>query len=310
MSSEKRLAFLCYRGADSGAIARLLYDQLRTKLDDDQLFLAPKTIECGEEWPPAITTALDDAVAMIVLIGREWLRLLNEHGQRLLDQPGDWVVREICVAIEREIPIIPVLVDGAERPSKEALPSDIKELSDHQTLHIRRGASQELEPEDVRQLLHKLGKHLNPAIIGLRPYGEGDKDIFQQLQRKRELENCLKALTHPEMRVVVFKGGPGCGKTSFLQAGVVPALSRPQANSHTGIYVPFTREDPFRTLRSALHSHLQLPANALAGRDLPSWFDEVAAQWHSPIALLFDQFDEFFLHGQMNVRRQFVEGLR
>ncbi|MDI3465269.1 MAG: hypothetical protein OJF50_004090 [Nitrospira sp.] len=164
MATEKRLAFICYRDADSGPIAKILYDQLSAKLGSNQLFLAPKTIECGEEWDPAITTALAAAKVMIVLIGREWLRLLNEHGQRLLDRRDDWVVREIRVALERQIHIIPVLIDGANRPSEEALPSDIKELSKHQPLHIRCGASQELEPEDVRQLLTKLGKHLTGII--------------------------------------------------------------------------------------------------------------------------------------------------
>ncbi|MDI3465267.1 MAG: hypothetical protein OJF50_004088 [Nitrospira sp.] len=89
----------------------------------------------------------------------------------------------------------------------------------------------------------------------------------------------------------------------------MPALNQQHAKSHTGIYVEFTRENPFGTLQTASHEQ-QLPANGLAGRDLRSWFAAVAATRHAPIVLLFDQFDEFFLHGARDVCDQFVDGLR
>ena len=310
MSTEKRLAFICYRDADSGPIAQILYDQLSAKLGRDRLFLAPESIGGGKEFTPEIEEALAAAVAMVVLIGPTWLSCTNGEGQRRLEQPYDWVVREIHAALERQIPIIPVLLDGAARPSDETLPAKIKELSKYQSFrcHTRRGQSQELEPEDVETLHSDLDMYLSP-IKGPHSYQTSDRAIFKRLQRERELGECLKALTHQEMRVCVLSGRTGCGKTSFIQAGVRSALDGPRSNSPIGIYVRFTREDPFRALRDALKAQLQLPTNALDGRDLQSWFNEVAATCHSPIVLLLDQFEEF-LHGEQDVCGKFVDGLK
>lgn len=309
MSNEKHSVFICYRHSDSHPIAKFLYDDISGKLGRDRVFLAPETIDGGEKWPPAITSALEAAKVMLVLIGHEWLRVQNEYGQRLLDLPDDWVVREIRMALERQIPIIPVLLDGAKHPPEEALPSDIKKLFEHQPLQIRRGASQALEPEDVHQLHHVLEQRLPAAIKGLHPYEASDWAIFQRLQRERELEECLKALANPEVRVGVLYGRTGCGKTSFLKAGVIPALGRPHANSPIGIHVQFThQDDPFITLRKNLQAQLQLSASSLQELDLPSWFNQVAATRLSPIVLLFDQFEEF-LHSERGVRAKFVDGL-
>lgn len=309
MTTEKRLAFICYRDrdADSGSIAKILYEQLSAKLGTHRLFLAPESIGGGKKWPLEIEEALAAAVAMVVLIGPTWLSCTNGEGQRCLEQPDDWVVREIHAALERQIPIIPILLDGAARPSEEALPAKIKELSTYQLFprHIRRGQSQELEPEDVETLHSELEVYLD-SIKGLLSYQRSDRAIFKRLQREYELSECLKALTHQEMRVGVLSGKTGCGKTSFIQAGVMPALNGPRTNSPIGISVRFTREDPFNTLRKAFQDQLQL---SLQGCNLRAWFKQVAATRHLPIVLLFDQFEEF-LHGEQEVRGKFEDGLK
>ncbi|TKB92081.1 MAG: TIR domain-containing protein, partial [Nitrospira sp.] len=75
MPPEKRLAFICYRNADSGLIAHSLHGQLSKKLGSERLFLAPASIDGGEKWPSEIEDALVAAVVMVVLIGRDWIRV-------------------------------------------------------------------------------------------------------------------------------------------------------------------------------------------------------------------------------------------
>ena len=55
---------------------------------------------------------------IVVLIGPSWLSAVEEDGSRRLDNPRDWMVREIEAALAREVTVIPVLVDGARMPTR------------------------------------------------------------------------------------------------------------------------------------------------------------------------------------------------
>ena len=65
------------------------------------------------------------------LIGPHWLE--PTAGSRRIDDPNDWVRREIEAALQRqEALVIPVLLDGASPPSASDLPESISDLA---TLH-------------------------------------------------------------------------------------------------------------------------------------------------------------------------------
>lgn len=76
---------------------------------------------------------LDDQVArcsaFIAVISPGWTDLKNAEGQRRLDQPNDHVRIEIESALNRDIRVIPVLVDGAHMPTAEQLPDSLKLFS-------------------------------------------------------------------------------------------------------------------------------------------------------------------------------------
>ncbi|MCI0693811.1 hypothetical protein L0337_17615 [candidate division KSB1 bacterium] len=86
------------------------------------------------------------------------------------------------------------------------------------------------------------------AIKGLRPFGFEDAEIFRYLQREDMLADCLNAITDRDFRLGILFGESGCGKTSFLQAGLWPMLPQHSA-SHQGVYVKFTDLDPFDSIR-------------------------------------------------------------
>ena len=56
--------------------------------------------------------------AMLAIIGPNWLTAKDETGQRRLDNPNDFIVIEIGAALTRNIPVVPVLVDGARMSSE------------------------------------------------------------------------------------------------------------------------------------------------------------------------------------------------
>src|SRR5689334_12059708 len=61
-------------------------------------------------------------------------------------------------------------------------------------------------------------------IKGLLPFGFADAKLFSRLQREDDFRECLPVITDPQFRFGVFCGESGCGKTSFLQAGLWPRL--------------------------------------------------------------------------------------
>jgi TIR domain len=64
----------------------------------------------------------------VAVIGPEWVTAADEQGHRRLDDPHDEVRLAIQTALERGVPVIPVLVDRAKMPSQQQLPSELHEL--------------------------------------------------------------------------------------------------------------------------------------------------------------------------------------
>jgi tetratricopeptide (TPR) repeat protein len=90
----------------------------------------------GEDFVKEIETTVAKCDVLIALIGNNWLNSKDDHGNRRLDNPEDFVRMEIGAALKREIRVIPVLVDGALMPRSTDLPEDLKPLVRHNALLI------------------------------------------------------------------------------------------------------------------------------------------------------------------------------
>lgn len=71
------------------------------------------------------------------MIGPNWLDARNESGKRRLSDPNDFVRIEIAAALQRDIPVIPVLLDGAKVPKSNRLPDELKELGSRNGIEVR-----------------------------------------------------------------------------------------------------------------------------------------------------------------------------
>jgi hypothetical protein len=83
-----------------------------------------------------IERAVGACDVLLALIGRTWTTITNERGHRRIDDPDDWVALEIRVALQRNIKVVPVLVDGAAMPRQDELPIALKDLSLRQAVRI------------------------------------------------------------------------------------------------------------------------------------------------------------------------------
>jgi hypothetical protein len=85
--------------------------------------------------------------------------MADEHGERRLDDPDDFVRLEIEAALERDVRVIPILVEGARMPRSEELPQSVAALARRQALEL----TSHRFSSDTRTLLSVLEKTLPGA---------------------------------------------------------------------------------------------------------------------------------------------------
>jgi hypothetical protein len=98
---------------------------------------------------------------LLALIGPNWLTAHDDDGNRRLDDPEDFVRIEIAIALQRKIPVIPILLDDTKVPKKDQLPDDLKELADLHGLDVRDNAFH----SDIDRLIQTLEEILRPRSL-------------------------------------------------------------------------------------------------------------------------------------------------
>lgn len=126
-----------YRREDTSGHAGRLYDALAERFGSERVFIDIDAIDPGADFPEVIAEAVDRAEAFISLIGKRWLAATDAQGRRRLDNPDDFVRIEIETALQRDIRVIPVLVQNVEMPSGEDLPPSLRPLARRNALEIR-----------------------------------------------------------------------------------------------------------------------------------------------------------------------------
>ncbi|MBT9311082.1 4a-hydroxytetrahydrobiopterin dehydratase [Leptothoe kymatousa] len=129
--------FISYRRADSTSEAGRLYSSITKELQGGTVFMDTAAIDVGTEWAQELEDALTAAQIVLVVIGPDWLRISDEWGMRRIDQPQDWVRREIERALTTDKKLLPVLVKGAKLPPVDKLPESIRDLVQWQAVDIR-----------------------------------------------------------------------------------------------------------------------------------------------------------------------------
>jgi hypothetical protein len=92
-------------------------------------------IEPGVDFTSAIANSLECCDVMLAIIGPRWLGARNQAGSRIKDE-DDWVRLEIATALNRNIRVVPVLVDGGDLPGEDELPADLQPLLKRQAYEI------------------------------------------------------------------------------------------------------------------------------------------------------------------------------
>lgn len=126
---HKDKIFINYRRDDAGGFAGRLADSLAAYFGPGRVFRDVTGIDYGDDFERVIDEKLAESGALVVVIGERWSTVTNAEGARRLDDPGDYVIREISAALRGTIPVIPVLIGNASMPRPGELPADLGDLS-------------------------------------------------------------------------------------------------------------------------------------------------------------------------------------
>ena len=181
---ERIKVFLSYRRADTPHVAGRLGDRIAQRCE---LFMDIDNIPLGMDFAKVVREAVKDCDALVALIGPHWLDAVDDDGQRRLLNPDDWVVAEIKAGLDRDITVIPVLVDGAVMPESEDLPLALRSLPNRQALTLGH-PSFGVDADRLLRALERLSRptsSASPESLDASPAAEAD--LYQDLQFSRAL---------------------------------------------------------------------------------------------------------------------------
>jgi hypothetical protein len=127
--------FISYRRSDSEDVVGRMYDRLAQELGKGSVFKDVEDILPGVDFRRVLEREVACTDVMLAVIGPDWV---NPHNKRRLSNPDDLVRIEIETALQRDIPVIPVLVRRRSRlPQKRHLPASLHNLLYRNAVQVR-----------------------------------------------------------------------------------------------------------------------------------------------------------------------------
>jgi hypothetical protein len=120
--------FITYRREDSIDVTGRIYDRLCQHFGKQNVFKDVDSIPLGVDFRKHLGDSVGQCDVLLTVIGRQWLAGTGDKGQRRLDDVRDFVRIEMEAALKRNIPLVPVLVQGASMPGLEDLPEILQSL--------------------------------------------------------------------------------------------------------------------------------------------------------------------------------------
>ena len=216
--------FVSFRNGDDPFAAALIYRALAARFGPDALFRSSETIEPGARWAETIWAGHRSSLVVVAVIGPRWLGITDARGERRLLQGDDWVRAEIAEALLAGKTVIPVLVEGAARPTGDALPPDLKDLPELQSLPMSHRRIDYTINALIERIAPLIGERGHDDSVRMSPEA-GWLDVWNvppagsfTVERPELLSALRTALRETQATetgpgVVLLHGGVGVGKS-------------------------------------------------------------------------------------------------
>lgn len=143
-------------------------------------------------------------------------------------------------------------------------------------------------------------------IKGLLPYTntQEDSEWFAKLQRGHILQDALTFCRQGDYPFGILSGESGTGKTSFLQAGLLPNLEK---LNYRPIYVKFRDAPPLESIQQSFSEFVN-GNSSNHSQKLSEIITQAKDSDSRSIILILDQFEQFFVHNKSKLQRsQFIQ---
>jgi hypothetical protein len=155
MGNAVGAVFISYRRGDAGDVVGRIYDRLVDRFGRTHVFKDVDSIPLGVDFRKHLSDSVGKCRVFLAVISRGWLQ--QSDGERRIDQSNDFVRIEMEAALSRNIPVIPVLVQGAALPGEQELPPSLRELAYRNATVVR------ADPDfhaDIARLMDGIAFHL------------------------------------------------------------------------------------------------------------------------------------------------------
>ena len=239
--------FLSYRRDDSAGQTGRVSDKLGAEFGEERLFLDVDGVRPGRDFHKQLNDAISNSAVLLAFIGPQWLDARDEDNNRRIDDPNDWVRIEIGAALKRDIPVIPVLLDGTKIPKANLLPEDLRGLSTRGAIEVRHTSFRSDTDRLVRELKEILSNSEQPPI---RSGGGPLRAVF--------VEDAVRAAVEPSIL-------PSSGPSSLIRSSSEPSRIRVHARRGASVSAWLVGSILGFSVNSYLHFQLRVYQDFLIG---------------------------------------------
>ncbi len=190
--------FISYRREDSQSITDRIYEHLSGNLPY-RIFKDVDDLKPGADFRDGIDQAIQECDIALVIIGRNWLSVADGQGGRRLDNPGDFVRREVESVLQHCKQVVPVIVENATPPSAEKLPDSIAAIAFRHCVSVRNDPDFKSDLRHLQRLLQGWATRSKYPINLIRsrrktpgPYSVGPGDALSiSIHRIMDHRSCI-----------------------------------------------------------------------------------------------------------------------
>ena len=115
-----------YRRNDTRWLTPRICEHLENRFGAGNIFLDIDRIPIGADFRRHIIQTMESCDILVAVVGPRWLER-DDSGD--LENEADWVRLEISTALKRDIPVVPLLIDGTKMPKASQLPEEIRDFA-------------------------------------------------------------------------------------------------------------------------------------------------------------------------------------
>lgn len=255
--------FISYRRSDTTAgYASWIYERLTDSFGAGSVFMDIDSLPLGVDFAEQLAQHTASADAALILIGPGWLDAIDERGARRLDDPEDFVRREVAAVLQASVRVIPVLIDGVKMPDATALPEELRPLARRQALVFDRHGGTAFR--DLTNALQEIDAppSSQPRVISGREVRRGSRKVVTALFCDVTGSTALGEELDPEaLHGVMSRYFKELQEIVERHGGTV---ANPAADSIMAVFgIPQVREDDaLRAVRAAWEIRERTPAVA------------------------------------------------